>query len=222
MIEIVEGRGVGAGKSYYVVTRVLPYVADGGTVYYSDTLELFPEKIVALCEQRFGVVVELDQFHSVSRDDVWRIHEVTPPGTDDCPLLIVLDEAQRALNARDFNDKKKRALFDWACESRHDSNDLIFISQSALNIDNQIRRLCTYITSVRNMKTFVLGGIKWPFAQFLIHIKDGDGKTTMKKDLIWHDKAVFGCYRSKSMGGAHKRLMGAIGRKKLKKSKKTK
>jgi len=208
MIEIIEGRGVGAGKSYYVVTRVIRHIANGGTVYFSDTLDLIPEKIIELITKRHGVIAEPSQMVAVSREDVWRIHEVTPPGTDEMPVLIILDEVQRALNARDHMDKRKRALFDWACESRHDSNDLIFISQNALNIDNQVRRLVTYITRVRNMVGFKFGGFSWPFKQFLIHIFDGDGKTSMEKKLIWHDKQIFGCYRTKSMKGSHTRLFG--------------
>lgn len=220
MIEIIEGRGVGAGKSYYVVTRVIKHVVAGGTVFYSDTLQLLPEKIAEHVKKRFGLILEEGQMVAVSKEDVWRIHEVTPPGTDEMPVLIILDEVQRALNARDWADKSKRALFDWACESRHDSNDLMFISQNALNIDKQVARLATYQTRVRNMAGFKFGGFAWPFKQFLIHVFDGDGKTSMEKKLIWHDKEIFACYTSKSMKGAHRRLLAdAIPKRKLQKTK---
>lgn len=208
MIEIIEGRGVGAGKSYYVVTRVIKHLIAGGTVYYSDTLELIPEAIERLVRIRYGVILESGQMVAVPREEMARIHEVTPPGTDEMPVLIIMDEAQRYLNARDHADKGKRPLFEWCCESRHDSNDLIFISQNALNIDNQIRRLVTYVTRVRNMTGFKIAGVRWPFRQFLVHVFDGDGKTSMEKKFIPHDKGIFGCYKTKSMKGSHKRLLG--------------
>ncbi|MEI9893683.1 MAG: zonular occludens toxin domain-containing protein [Chthoniobacter sp.] len=183
MITLVEGLGVGAGKSYYVTHQIARHIAAGGTVYHTDDYcpqwETFygpmeyqrPETIfsalrelflgpigrprpmgLAYCiERKFSVLAERDQLIEVSADDVWKLHEVTKPGTDDCPVLIVVDEGQGGLNARDTMQKQKRPLFDWCCQSRHDSNDLIFLTQHVNNIDSQLRRICSAIFYVRNL-----------------------------------------------------------------------
>lgn len=222
MITLVEGLGVGAGKSYYVLSRIVKQVAMGGTVFLSDTMEIFPDKIAKLVEDRWGVVIEPDQLRVVPAGEVTRIHEVTQPGTDECPVLIVLDESQDELNARDFADKRKRPLFAWCCQSRHDSNDLIFLSQHRANVDKQIRRLVTYTVRVRNMLTFKIAGmgVPPPFNRmFWIATFDGDSNNAIGVERVWHDKQLFGCYRSKSMAGKHKRAGIAIPRKALQKKK---
>ena len=222
MIEIVEGKGVGAGKSYYVATRIISFLAAGGSVWASATFGLDWEETKKLVADRYGVEIEEDQWHVFPQDQISTLHEVTPIGTADCPILIVIDEAQGELNARDWADKHKRAFFLWLTQSRHDDCDLIFISQSALNIDKQIARLATYIIRVRNMANFSFPGLgKWPFKQFVIGRYDQDGKTFLGPRLwLWHDKGIFKCYSSKVMRGAHKRFSStAVPRKKLQKSK---
>ena len=223
MIEIVEGKGVGAGKSYYVATRIISFLAAGGSVWASATFGLDWDETKKLVSDRYGVEIEEDQWHVFPQDQISTLHEVTPIGTADCPILIVIDEAQGELNARDWADKHKRAFFLWLTQSRHDDCDLIFISQSALNIDKQIARLATYIIRVRNMANFSFPGLgKWPFKQFVVGRYDQDGKTFLGPRLwLWHDKGIFKCYSSKVMRGSHKRFSStAVPRKKLGKSKK--
>lgn len=220
MITIVDGKGVGAGKSYYVTTQVLRHLGHGGTIFYLDSYAPLFAQMKEYCAAKWGVEIEPDQLNPVSAEDAWRLHEITPPGTDDNPVLLILDEAQRGLNARDWNDPKKRALFDWACESRHDSNDLIFITQNWHNIDKQIARLATYVIRARNMLNFHIPGLgRFPFAFFLVCTFDpADQKYAQKREWLRHSKEIFGCYTSKSMRGAHKRQGEPIGRKKLKRT----
>lgn len=216
MIEIVEGRGVGAGKSYYVCTRIIQTLAAGGTVFASTSFGLNFEATASLIRARYGVVIEADQYHVFEAEETWHLHEVTPPGTDDNPVLIVLDEAHAQLNARDWADTKKRPFFNWLTQSRHDNNDLIFITQHSANIDKQIARLVTYFRRIRNMSNFAIPGFgKWPLKQFVIVTLDQDGKTVMDRKWVSHDKGVFACYRSKVMGGSHSRSHAPIPRKKL-------
>lgn len=221
MIQIVDGKGVGAGKSYYVARHCVRHIAHGGTVVITEQFRLKPEQIRTYLDQEYGLEMQDDQIRVVSAEETWRLHEVTPPGTDDNPVLIILDEAQNQLNARDWNDPKKRGLFLWCCESRHDNNDLIFITQNAANIDKQIQRLCTYIVRTRNMCNFHIPGLfRWPFKQFLVKTFDADGRTHLKTEWLKHDKRIFACYESKCMRGHHKRTGEPIGRKHLKRTKK--
>lgn len=214
MIEIIEGKGVGAGKSFYVTTRILSHIANGGTVFASDTFELHEESAFKLVEDRWGVIPQAGQWNTFKRADIWRLHEVTPPGSEDMPLLVIVDECHGALNARDWNDKNKRPFFDWLTQSRHDDTDVIFISQHRHNIDTQVRRLVTYVTRTKNLKGSPLLGFGkmpgWLSAFFVVNTYDADGTTHIfGPKFHGHDSAVFKCYRSKAMRGSHSRLTSA-------------
>lgn len=239
MIEVVSGRGVGSGKSYYVTTRLVQHWAVGGTAYVTDSMEVVWAEVKKLALRRYGVVLEDDQLCVVDRQLASEIHYHTRPGTAECPVLIVLDEVQDVLNARDWSEgmKKgregekggKRSMFDWLCQSRHDDNDLIFISQAAENIDKQVRRLITYQRTVRNSVNFPLGflGTLQKCIQavtfglndgkyFIVSQFDQDGRTLLSKQWVRHDRAIYKCYVSKAMAGKHRRAGGAIAKKQLK------
>jgi len=219
MIEIVEGVGVGAGKSYYTATRILAHLAEGGSVFASTTFGLLWEKAKDLVEERWGKTLEDGQYQTFPQEDIPRLHEVTPCGSDDCPVLVVVDEAHIELNARDWGDKSKRPFFNWLTQSRHQNTDVIFISQAAANMDKQIARLATRVIRMRNLVGWQIPGIgRWPLRQFVVGTYDRDGKTLQNRRFIWHDNAVFRVYDSKVMRSAHKRAEGIVPRRKLKRS----
>lgn len=232
MISIIEGFGVGAGKSYFATTQLLQHFLDGGTAYVADTMQLKWEPFKAYVRKKYQVELEDDQYHVLNGDEILHVHENTPPGTEDCPVLIVIDEAHGALNARDWADRKKRPLFDWCTQSRHDDNDLLFISQSAHNIDKQLRRIATYNWRIRNSEKLGEGNpLKmwlnvWRALsfglhggpQFIVNQLDQDGvKPLGKKIFLPQDKDIFAIYESKSMRGKHKRAGVPVARKQLKK-----
>lgn len=222
MIEIIEGKGVGAGKSYYVTTRIITHLAHGGTCYITTNFGINWDAMAALIEDRYGKIIERDQLIEIDADDTEKLHEVTRPGTEDNPVMIVLDECHAQLNAADWQETSKkgskgREMFNWLTQSRHDDNDLLFVTQNSGNIDKKIKRLVTYFRRVRNMKNFAVPGLcRWPLAQFVVATLDVDGKTPVDGTRwMWHDKAIFKCYRSKVMRGSHTRAGEAIPRKKL-------
>jgi len=216
LIAIIDGRGVGAGKSYFTCNWILTHLAKGGTVYVGDSFGFVFSEAALLIAERYGVQIEADQLRTFSAAEASRLHEVTAPGTEDNPVLVIYDEAQQGLNSRDWADKNKRPLFDWLCQSRHDNNDVLFVTQNRHNIDKQIARLVSNMFCVRNMANFsILGLGKWPLKQFLVLVLDGDGKTLQERRWMWQDKAVFKCYVSKSMQGTHKRGGEAVPKKKL-------
>lgn len=219
MIEIVEGVGVGAGKSYYTATRILCHLAAGGSVYASTTFGLIWEEAKRLGMERFGVIFEDGQYSVFAQEDIPRLHEVTPCGTDDSPVLVIVDEAHIELNSRDWADRNKRPFFNWLTQSRHQNTDVIFISQAAANMDKQIGRLATRIIRMRNLVGWSIPGIgKWPLKQFVIGTYDRDGKTLQNRRFVSHDKGIFSIYDSKVMRCAHKRAEGVVPRRILKKS----
>lgn len=231
MIDVIEGRGVGSGKSYAVVRNMMPHWLRGGTACISDSVHIKWDECKRYAADEHGLVLEDDQYRSINAEDLQRLHEVTPPGSDDLPVKIVVDEAQDAFNARDWSDKGKRPFFSWLCQSRHDDNDVTIVSQAAANVDKQIRRLCTFIYVTRNSKHFPVLGVNldvwiklFTFGlndghYFIVTTLDQDGHTKLGRE--WHkaDKKLFKCYKSKSMALAHRRAGEAVARKQLAKTK---
>jgi hypothetical protein len=234
MIQIIEGFGVGAGKSFFCVTLLIEHWISGGTAYVADTMEVLWAELKQHVAEVRGYVLQDSQYVSLPEEAILRVHEHTPPGTEDCPVLIVIDECHGKLNARDWNDKSKRDLFDWCTQSRHDDNDLIFISQSAANIDKQLRRIATYNWRIRNSERMGENNVlrtalkvwKWiSFGlhggpQFIVSQLDQDGRTLLgKKIFLPQDKRIFKVYRSKSMRGKRKRSGNAVARVKIERAK---
>lgn len=213
MITFVDGEGVGCGKSFFATYKIAEHLARGGTCYHSETYQPRWDGMVKLVENDYGVTPKREQMVSVSEEDVWRVHEVTPPGSEDCPLLIVIDEAQGQLNARDTRDGQKRPLFDWMCQSRHDDTDLLILTQDEDNVDVQARRLGSNRIETKNFGAKkdglatanegfpLLGNI--PF--FLWRFTDRTGRRQYDWKLKYHRKLVFGAYVSKACRGRHKR-----------------
>lgn len=232
MIQVVEGFGVGSGKSYYVVTCLLEHFRRGGTAYVVDTMRLNWNNCVEYARRRWHVELEDDQYQSFPESGITELFKHTPQGTPECPVVIIVDECQGQLNSRDWNDKGRRDLFAWACQSRHDDNDLWFISQSAANVDKQVRRLATYTWRVRNTrnwgKNIITGMLKClkavtfnlhSGAYFVVKQYDQDGKTEIgKARWVDQEQSIFKCYESKAMRGTHSRLGAAVNRKSLKTS----
>jgi hypothetical protein len=221
MITIIDGLGVGAGKSYYVLTQIVRHIAEGGTTYAVDTFKIVWPNLKDYIAGKYGVEVEDDQFHTFPESDLARMHEVTPPGSEEMPVQVIADECQSELNARDTSDRSKRPFFNWLCQSRHDDTDVLFLSQHSDNVDVQIRRLATYCVETENMEyqyVPLVHGIAKNY--FRVNILDRDKKfKQFPMRFVKKDRALFGCYISKSMKGAHIRGGEAVLKKKLKRVK---
>jgi len=220
MIEIIHGAGVGAGKSYTAACRIFAHLCNGGTVWAADTFGLKWPETKALAEKRHGLVLQDAQFNTFPQSEITRAHELTPLGTAESPVLVVVDEGQGELNARDWADTKKRGFFLWLTQSRHDDTDILFLSQHMNNLDKQIVRLCTFITRTFNTANWTIPFLgKYPFKQFVVSRYDGSGKNLMTKTWLWHDKEIFKIYESKQMRGSHKRNGFVVTKFKLEKTK---
>jgi hypothetical protein len=207
--------------------ELMPHWIRGGTACVSDNVVIKWEECKAYAARRAGVVLEDDQYRKISGEDLQRLHEVTPAGTPELPVKIAVDEAQDPFYVRDFADKGKRPFFSWLCQSRHDDNDVILLSQASANLDKSVRRLATFYWVVRNTDYFPVGGKPLSYwfrlfsfglssGQFFIRTQlDQDGKTAFGK--TWHkaDRGLFGCYESKAMRLKHRRAGEAVARKKL-------
>jgi hypothetical protein len=219
MIEIFEGR-LGGGKSYSAVYRMVCHLARGGVV--ATNVEVLWSGLRDCVAQKFGVEIEESQLIKLEDDQVYAFHKYTPSGTPDLPVLCVLDEAHIHFNARDHatTDRLYRETLVFLTQSRKVATDVIFISQSALNLDRQFARLVQYIWRFRDLAKWRIPGlgIMCPLKGILCVQFDYDGRTILQRQYVPKDKAIFGAYNTNSLLRGFPRLEGVLTKRTLSKS----
>ena len=220
MVEIYEGR-IGSGKTYSAVYRIVCHLCMGGTV--ATNIALCWEGCCKLAANRFGVVLEPDQYVFLEDHQICDFHKHTPSGTGEMPVLVVLDEVHLNFNNRDFaqSDKAHRETFTFITQSRKVDTDVIFISQSMLNMDKQFARQVQFVWKFRNMAEWKIPGlgIKSPYKGILACQYDYDGRTLLERAFVSKDKGVFACYETKALLRKFPRLEGIKTVRKLAKAK---
>lgn len=212
MIEVFEGR-IGGGKTISAVERMLKYFAQGGKVFTNIELKLDACKKY-LRENYFWDYQE-GQYILLNDLQIPEFHRHTCAGTPDAPVLVVLDEAHLWFNSRDWNSTSKE-LLTFLTQSRKQSTDVIFISQSLLNMDKQFMRLVQYVWTFTDLKRVgypvnwpFIQSIPWPFPQILQKQFDYDGKTLLDRSFLWKKKAMFACYDTYTLLRTFPRLEAA-------------
>ena len=206
MIEVYEGR-LGGGKTYHAVKYMCKYFASGGVVCSNIMLNL--EAVKEYLRLRFHWEYQKGQFIYLEDDQINQFYKHTPAGTPDTPSLVVIDEAHIWLNARDWANVLREMLV-FLSQSRKCFTDIIFISQSALNLDKQIMRLVQYIWRFRDLKKLKISelGIGWPLNQFLVAQYDYDGKTLLDKRFELKDRGIYPLYNTYTLLRTFPRLEG--------------
>ncbi|MDD2710346.1 MAG: zonular occludens toxin domain-containing protein [Verrucomicrobiae bacterium] len=197
MIEVFEGR-IGGGKTYSALVRIVGRLCSGGVVY--TNIDLFPEKVRQYIQAEFGLVIDENALKKLTDEQIATFHRETP---NNC--LVVIDECHLWFNNRDW-DKTSRELLNFLTQSRKYKNDIIFISQSAENIDKQFRRLVQFIWRFRDMEYWTrskLGlSVDGQFGKelrnlcpYILQIQfDYDGKTLIRREFKKKDKNIFELY----------------------------
>jgi len=206
MIEVYEGR-LGGGKTYHAVQRMCKYFASGGVVCSNIALKM--DNVRAYLRDRFDWEYKDGQFLYLEDEQINQFYRHTPGGSPDCPSLVVIDEAHIWLNARDWANVLREMLI-FLSQSRKCHTDIIFISQSALNLDKQIMRLVQFIWRFRDLKKLKISelGIGWPLNQFLSVQYDYDGKTVLDKRFEMKDTGVYDLYNTFTLLRTFPRLEG--------------
>ncbi len=219
MVELYEGR-LGGGKSYSACVRMVAHLRQGGLV--ATNVELVWPAIKTYCANQFNVVLEDDQYISLSEEQIGLFHHHTPSGTPDLPVLVVIDEAHLTFNARDYakTDKSYRETLVFLTQSRKVHTDIIFISQSVLNMDKQFMRLVQFIWRFRDLAKWKIPGlgIAYPLKQILAVQFDYDGKTILQRSFVQKDPRIFELYRTNSLVRPFPRLEGVTTKRKLEKA----
>lgn len=192
MIEVYEGR-LGGGKTYSAVLRMVEAWADGATVCTNISVNW--ENCKTYCRRVFGLELDDRQLILLPDDKISEFHKHTPSN-----CLVVLDEVHLWFNSRDWA-QSSRELLAFLTQSRKYKTDIIFISQSALNMDKQFMRLVQFIWRFRDMERFTVPGlyIKWPFKQILQKRFDYDGKTEQESRFVHKSKEIFDLYDTNSV-----------------------
>jgi len=201
MIEIFEGR-LGGGKTTAATIRILDHLRKGGFV--CTNVDLLWDGCLKYCRERWGVLLEERQLKILTEEEICEFYKFCPRGGS-LPVLVVLDEAHLWFNARDHatTDKFFRHTLSFLTQSRKLQTDIIFISQSALNLDRQFARLIQYVWRFRDMSRYRVPGlgIKLPFYsnKFLAVQYDYDGKTQFEKYWRTKDPKVFSCFQTNAI-----------------------
>jgi zona occludens toxin (predicted ATPase) len=191
MIEIYEGR-LGGGKTYSATIRIVEELAKGRQIFTNVTLKW--EAVKAYVEKKWGVMLSDEQFVTLEYGQIKRFREFITRDS-----LVVIDEAHLWFNARDWSQTDRDVLA-MLTQSRKIKVDVIFISQSAANIDKQFARLVQYIWRFRDMETFfILPGLRWPFKHIVQAQYDYDGRTRLNRFWKTKDKEIFGLYETNAL-----------------------
>jgi len=200
MIELFEGR-LGGGKTYNAVVRIVDHLRRGGLV--CTNVELKWPNVKAFVAKRYRRQLLDAQLIALDDDHIGLFHRHTPSGSGALPVLVVIDEAHLVFNARDYakTDKLYRETLTFLTQSRKVNTDVVFISQSVLNMDKQFMRLVQYIWRFRDLSKWKIPGlgISYPFQTILRVQYDYDGITVLQKTFDKKDKAIFELYNTTSL-----------------------
>lgn len=188
MIICYEGTP-GSGKSYDAVRKVLDNLKLGRTVYSNiDGLD-DPEKrefiklYTGLDDYDLGT--KLICFHA---RQVYDIYPTVKSGA-----LLVIDEAHKWFNSRNWQKPENTAFADYCSEHRHFGIDILLITQDINKVDAQVRSNIEW--TYRYKKINFVGRLI--SNSYLCHAfqEDGSGKPlkTIRKQ---YEKRIFQCYKS--------------------------
>lgn len=198
MIEIYQGR-LGSGKTYSTVPRILSHLAKGLTVVLN--VELNFQECFEYCKRHYGVEIQEGQLRYFDSDDLLNLYKNIPFGQKGAPILIVIDEASMWIGSKDWQKTHKNNpdFLPWLRQSRKVFQDIIFVAQSAKDVDAGVRRLCQFIWGFRDMDRFPLLGLPLFKGRIRWIQLDLDGKTVLNSGFKKKDTEIFKCYNTNAL-----------------------
>lgn len=214
----------GSGKSYEAVKKIVDNLMLGRTVCTNVDGMNDPK-----CLEYMKNLVGMDdftfdqRFRFLDSDQVkrfWKTEKVInlqfmqdeesgvfndiPTEVDEliCPhgSLIVIDEAHKPFNSRDWQNTSNRELADWASTHRHFGYDLVLITQDIEKVEKQVRSLTEWCYFFRKVNFFG-GAVKKKYLCYSYSGDDHNGKPLAKSTRTYEDK-YFPCYSSYSTSDA--------------------
>lgn len=151
MITLVTGV-IGGGKTTYAMLETLKHLAKG--LYVRTNVDYCFNECQAFCRVHYGVEIQRNQIKSFpDKEGVTEWWDLIDWGTEQEPVLAVIDEAQNFWGSRDWQatQEKHKSMLSFLTQSRKAGVNVIFITQDAGNVDKQFRVLAQQIISCRNM-----------------------------------------------------------------------
>ena len=209
MIYLYYGK-IGDGKTYHVVrNELIPAILAGRRVY--TNIEGLNFRYIST-------------YLNISHSDIkvthienpeWYVQNMTLQSGQkewtnphlDAGSLIIIDEAQRIWDARDFRNTKKEFL-SFLEYHRHFGFDIVFITQNPKRLESSILRLSNESYQVKNLK--FLGSFLG--RRYVLHAR----QTPLDRDIIYTTRGVlrddiFLCYQSyQSRPDVQKKSKGAL------------
>lgn len=178
---IVKGP-MGCGKSMYGAEEIVKYLAAGAHVMTNMPLrmdeimllsragDVWEDRVILLPEDASKIVELVPQPPNADgspRRPVLR-SSLLVAGTEECPNLLVIDEASLQFDIDDqMTDRKKnKPIFQLVALCRHMGINMMFLAQSEKNVDAKLRRMAeTQILCVNVAKIKIWGWlmVKAPF-----------------------------------------------------------
>lgn len=192
-IEVFEGTP-GSGKTYDAVKKISDNLRLGRTIYTNIDGMDDPD-----CKKVLKSISGLDdyqfatKFHILTKEQCYHFwdDDICEKGS-----LIVIDEAHKWFNSRNWKSKENQAFSDWCSTHRHYGFDVILITQRIEKIDSQARS-CVEWTS-RYKKINFLGNLMNGIAKsYVVYLYSGDDTSDcMSKSVRRYDSRIFRCYQS--------------------------
>ncbi|MBU0730206.1 MAG: zonular occludens toxin domain-containing protein [Proteobacteria bacterium] len=182
----------GSGKTYDAVRKIITNIKSGRKVYTNiDGME------DPLCHEAIKSLLDLDddefskRFHHLGHN-----REVIENFWNHCEKksLIVIDEAQKFFNNRDWQTDKNRKFGDWASTHRHEGYDLVIITQAAERIDSAVRALIEWNYVYRKVNFFG-GMVQKKYLRYSYSGEDTNG-SPLSKNVRHYNHKIFLCYKS--------------------------
>lgn len=200
MIAIFEGK-IGGGKTYLAVSRILAHLAKGGAVFTNIELKL--DGVAAYLAKQHGLEFDPSALRILDESESWDFHRYLRSGEEGVNTLCVIDEAHLWFNARDHavTAATKRSLITFLSQSRKLRVDVIFIVQSAENLDAQFRRLAQEIWRMKDLQRFRLPivGVAYPWPHTLAFRLDNGNFQVMEKRLLLRSPDIFEAYNTNAL-----------------------
>lgn len=180
----------GSGKSYEAVKKIVDNLRMGRKVY-TNIEGLDDKKCVEAIKSIYNLG-DYDLFKNLAfleDEKIKNFWEHVDEGA-----LIVIDEAHKFFNVRDWQSEKNNKFAVWASTHRHHGYDVVLVTVDISRVDTSVRQLAEW--TYRFKKANFFGSlVQKKYMCFAYVGDDRDGKP-LSNSLRTYDAKLFNCYKS--------------------------
>lgn len=179
----------GSGKTYDAVQKVIDNLKRGRKIY--SNIEGFddPKHREALkCMSGLDDLNFNNQLVFLKKDEIYNFWTFVEKQS-----LVIIDEAHKFYNSRNWQSKGNNDFADWCSTARHDGIDLILITQDVGKVEGQVRSLAEWTYRYKKIN-FMGSMVNQSYLCFAF--PDQDSKQYLSKKAHRYNAKVFECYKS--------------------------